>query len=484
MTLLRLKRDYSDIPVDLRERELTAEWDQLGSNAHSQLIGNLTASNQSRIDQVISNNCVLYFPHNRFEEPAWLNETNLKSRANIMETVRTTNYTNPKLIHYSPMHDNQDWVYSILFDRTVLTDPTADSIYDIALNLLRLLMSEQSGTRFGIDLRNNRRISVDFNQGQIVPSIFQLSSGETLLLNFFLSVLRDFDLSAATFVSADEIRGIVVIDEIDLHLHVVHQHDILPRLLRMFPKVQFIVTTHSPLFVLEMAKAFGKDGFAVYRLPQGDQISAEEFSEFGEAYRAFAQTSQFSDDVRRALEGTQHPVLFMEGTTDLKYLRKAAELLGQSQTLEAIELQDGRGGEMKHTWNVVSNLTDSALPQKVLLLHDCDYMGETQHTGRRLRRTIPMQDSHPISRGIENLFSKARLEKAIDHKFALIDVKGEQQGRERGIEWTTPAQSAVNKDEKNNLCGWLCENGTTEDFQHFQVIFDLLEELLLNGQTT
>ena len=68
----------------------------------------------------------------------------------------------------------------------VLTDPRAQSIYDIALHLLHLLMSDQSDTRFGIDLRYNRRISVDSNQGQIVPNIFQLSSGETALLNLFL----------------------------------------------------------------------------------------------------------------------------------------------------------------------------------------------------------------------------------------------------------------------------------------------------------
>ena len=81
------------------------------------------------------------------------------------------------------MHDNQDWLYSILFDRTVLKDSKAKHIYDIVLHLLQLLMSNQSGARFGIDRRNNRRISVDSNQGQLVPNIFQLSSGESSLLN-------------------------------------------------------------------------------------------------------------------------------------------------------------------------------------------------------------------------------------------------------------------------------------------------------------
>ena len=72
-----------------------------------------------------------------------------------------------------------------------------------------------------------------------------MSSGETALLDLFLSILRDFDLSGATFNNAAEIRGIVVVDEIDLHLHAVHQHEILPSLMRMFPKVQIGVDSQT-----------------------------------------------------------------------------------------------------------------------------------------------------------------------------------------------------------------------------------------------
>ena len=97
----------------------------------------------------------------------------------------------------------------------------------------------------------------------------------------------------------------------------------------MFPKVQFIATTHSPLFVLGMAQTFGEDGFALYRMPQGQQISPEEFTEFGDAYQAFAATSKFSDDVRAAVKAAQSPILYPEGKTDVQYLMRAAELLSQ-----------------------------------------------------------------------------------------------------------------------------------------------------------
>ena len=41
-------------------------------------------------------------------------------------------------------------------------------------------------------------------------------------------------------------EGIVLIDEVDLHLHPSWQQKILPDLVRTFPAIQFIVTTHSP----------------------------------------------------------------------------------------------------------------------------------------------------------------------------------------------------------------------------------------------
>lgn len=46
-----------------------------------------------------------------------------------------------------------------------------------------------------------------------------------------------------------EARGLVLIDEVELHLHPGWQLEVLPRLMKAFPKVQFVVTTHAPLVV-------------------------------------------------------------------------------------------------------------------------------------------------------------------------------------------------------------------------------------------
>lgn len=44
-----------------------------------------------------------------------------------------------------------------------------------------------------------------------------------------------------------QLAGIVIIDEFDLHLHPKMQRELVERLTDTFPKVQFIVSTHSPI---------------------------------------------------------------------------------------------------------------------------------------------------------------------------------------------------------------------------------------------
>jgi hypothetical protein len=45
---------------------------------------------------------------------------------------------------------------------------------------------------------------------------------------------------------AYDVPGIVLIDEVETHLHIEMQKKALPFLTAFFPKIQFIVTTHSP----------------------------------------------------------------------------------------------------------------------------------------------------------------------------------------------------------------------------------------------
>lgn len=73
-----------------------------------------------------------------------------------------------------------------------------------------------------------------------------LSDGYSAILNIITElIIRMEKKSSRTF----DLQGIVLIDEIETHLHIELQKLILPFLIKVFPKIQFIVTTHSP-FVL------------------------------------------------------------------------------------------------------------------------------------------------------------------------------------------------------------------------------------------
>jgi hypothetical protein len=50
-------------------------------------------------------------------------------------------------------------------------------------------------------------------------------------------------------------EGIVLIDEIETHLHVSLQKEIMPLLTDFFPNIQFIVTTHSPFVITSLENA-------------------------------------------------------------------------------------------------------------------------------------------------------------------------------------------------------------------------------------
>jgi len=56
--------------------------------------------------------------------------------------------------------------------------------------------------------------------------------------------------------------GVVMIDEVDAHLHPTWQREIGVRLRRQFPKIQFIVTTHSPIICQAAEKG------SIFRLPR------------------------------------------------------------------------------------------------------------------------------------------------------------------------------------------------------------------------
>lgn len=107
-----------------------------------------------------------------------------------------------------------------------------------------------------------------------------------------------------------DLEGIVLIDEIETHLHVELQKQIVPILTELFPNIQFIMTTHSP-FILNSAsnaviydlekRLLVKDGLT--NLPYdgivesyfGSDLLSQELRKKFEEYRALVQKSELTD---------------------------------------------------------------------------------------------------------------------------------------------------------------------------------------------
>ncbi|SFC05726.1 Predicted ATP-binding protein involved in virulence [Flexibacter flexilis DSM 6793] len=109
-------------------------------------------------------------------------------------------------------------------------------------NLFQLLSLDNAKLQFD-------RKTYNFNiieENQKTYNLNQLSDGYSAILNIITELIMRMEKHHA---KAYDIQGIVLIDEIETHLHIELQKKILPFLTSFFPKIQFIVTTHSP-FVL------------------------------------------------------------------------------------------------------------------------------------------------------------------------------------------------------------------------------------------
>lgn len=104
------------------------------------------------------------------------------------------------------------------------------------------------------DLRIRRkpslRMTVKKNAAEL--NVLQLSDGEKCLLALVGDLARRLSLLNTDKDNPLHGGGVVLIDEIDLHLHPRWQRSVVASLERTFPNCQFIITTHSPQVVGEL----------------------------------------------------------------------------------------------------------------------------------------------------------------------------------------------------------------------------------------
>lgn len=121
----------------------------------------------------------------------------------------------------------------------------------------------------------------------------ELPSGYLSVLDILINLILRME---RTKTNSYDVEGIVIIDEVETHLHIDLQKKIMPFFTTFFPKIQFIVSTHSP-FILNSL-----ENVVVYDLE--NQIRIENLS--GYSYEGIVEgyfdISQYSDKIINKLE--------------------------------------------------------------------------------------------------------------------------------------------------------------------------------------
>ncbi len=447
--------------------------------------------------RVFSQGAYAYFPSNRAEAPHWLNKDSLTTEDFNLEP-RFSNRLGKPIYVESGLAQLKQWLLSLLLDTRMDVTPLAtadgktiawpvgDSDKTMASRLwwecineiLQAVFGDQS-VRFGVTGRHSSgRIVVHRNGSALLHSLDGLSAGQATLLNTFGTLLRYGDQPTVSPMPPNEITGICIIDEIDAHMHMDLQYRALPMLIQMFPKVQFIVSSHSPFFVLGMEKAFGPERLSIIDMPSGTPIQAETYDEFGRALDALQNTRAFNASIAEAAGVPGKLLVLLEGETDPKYMSTAAELLGRTEIQEKVEFQwigakDPKSGQGFHTGKDALNLTLTVLRAKpelakrhIVLLYDNDAnKTDDDFFGLIHVRSMPTNtENKVIEAGIENLLAETAITPdAFDEKTT---------NRKNGSSTVTTTLN------KMKLCTQLCDNKRdAADFKNFAAILDSIVAL-------
>ena len=81
-----------------------------------------------------------------------------------------------------------------------------------------------------------------------------LSDGYKAYLSWAGDLIGHLCDVAAEQTPIDALSGIVLVDEIDLHLHPAWQRTVVPTIAKAFPRIQFVMTSHSPLITSTLRK--------------------------------------------------------------------------------------------------------------------------------------------------------------------------------------------------------------------------------------
>lgn len=306
--------------------------DKIGS---ANVLKYFTLTDKSSVENLFHTNILTYFPAYRYEEPAYLNDPYSIS-LKFKKEMAFSGYLTNQIEVTSDLQAVANWIMDIVLD-SELYHGDNDTILKHINTIFTSLLRSKTGAlvRLGIGPRQMGATRIQIvktsDETQVYPSIFNMSSGEHALISLFCELIRQADNIGSTFAN---VNGIVLVDEIDKHLHIKLQKEVLPELIKLFPNIQFIVTSHSPFFNLGLADE-NDDFYKIYDLDNNGLICSPHGNElFREVYEMMiSENEQFASKYNAILKETKEstvPLLITEGKTDWKHLKSAMRALSIS----------------------------------------------------------------------------------------------------------------------------------------------------------
>lgn len=148
-------------------------------------------------------------------------------------------------------------------------DKIIESTVDIQLQAVRNAIYTFIPEFSNLRVRRKPRLHMSVNKNDKTLNVNQLSQGEKSLMALVGDIARRLAMMNPNLENPLQGKGIILIDEIDMHLHPQWQRSIIQRLKTTFPNCQFILTTHSPLVISDTQDilVYDLDGQDITALP-------------------------------------------------------------------------------------------------------------------------------------------------------------------------------------------------------------------------
>lgn len=398
--------------------------------------------NEDKANETFKQNILTYFPSYRFEQPGYLTDS-YKVKLHFRKESTPHGYLLNPIEVISSLNQLVNWILDIVLDMRVnqiVIGPRPETILFDNLNLLisNILSSKFSfPLRFGIGQRHyggtRLQIMNTLSADNVYPTVFNLSSGEVALLTLFGEIARQGDRLQPEN-SFTELQGIVLIDEIDKHLHIKLQKEVLPTLLILFPNIQFVISSHSPFLSLGLAER-AKERTKIVDLDTGLSIEPTDDPQYEEVYQMMiAENERFKhayEAIRTQIDVNKELQLITEGkNTD--HIKKAIEVLDPT-LLPKINIVNGaedKSGDkqLKNAFDIMSKASHAS---KFLYIWDCDSASVADsvvETENFFKFSFEkMEDHTKAKKGIENLYSDNLFTSDVyDQKETEIDYGGKK----------------------------------------------------------